>query len=102
MQTYPIPPPHVRNSTLGSWTKLCPERVLGGSSPVQAILRHSMTVCRGGGRREWFHAHAVAGAHPCSLNDRWVGRLPLHQHAAAWAPVCTGHRNPRTVFPAPL
>ena len=31
--------------TLGSWMKLCPLRQLGGSSPVQTCLRHSMIVC---------------------------------------------------------
>ena len=32
--------------TLGSWMNDWPERVLGGSSPVVACLRHSMIVCR--------------------------------------------------------
>ena len=36
---------NVPRPTLGSCTKLCPERVFGGSSPVQACLRHSMMVC---------------------------------------------------------
>ena len=31
--------------------KLWPERVLGGSSPVHAIFRHSMTVCSAAQRR---------------------------------------------------
>lgn len=32
--------------TLGSWTKVWPERELGGSSPVQESFRHSMIVCK--------------------------------------------------------
>ena len=32
-------------NTFGSWMKLCPFLVLGGSSPVQACLRHSIMVC---------------------------------------------------------
>jgi hypothetical protein len=31
--------------TFGSWMKLCPDLVFGGSSPVVACLRHSMIVC---------------------------------------------------------
>lgn len=34
-----------RQLTFGSWMKPWPDLVLGGSSPVQACLRHSMMVC---------------------------------------------------------
>ncbi len=42
---------------LGSWMKFCPDRVLGGSSPVQACLRHSMMVCAEG--NHCGHGHAA-------------------------------------------
>lgn len=35
-----------QNITFGSWTKVWPERELGGSSPVHDSLRHSMIVCK--------------------------------------------------------
>lgn len=43
--------PRETGLTLGSWMKLWPERVLGGSSPVVACFRHSIIVC-GGKRKE--------------------------------------------------
>lgn len=56
----------------GSWMKDCPERVLGGSSPVHACLRHSITVCgrghtlRGHGKAQWHDP----GINLCSVNYR--------------------------------
>mmetsp|Transcript_4032 Transcript_4032/g.16467 ORF Transcript_4032/g.16467 Transcript_4032/m.16467 type:complete len:236 (+) Transcript_4032:4292-4999(+) len=34
----------VTSATFGSWMKACPARALGGSSPVVAIFKHSITV----------------------------------------------------------
>jgi len=36
-----------RRTTFGSWMKLWPDRVFGGSSPVVTCFRHSMIVCSG-------------------------------------------------------
>jgi hypothetical protein len=45
LSTRPRPTgPHAAAPALGSCTKLCPCRVLGGSSPVVALRRHSMMV----------------------------------------------------------
>ena len=35
------------SGTLGSWMNPWPDRTFGGSSPVQACFKHSMTVCGG-------------------------------------------------------
>lgn len=95
---YMAMPPHCRLA-LGSWMKLWPERVLGGSSPVHAIFRHSITVCGRASRRGRISIQG-AGKHAVwqALNHGLAGRkggMPggeerISVHASGMHAVCGG------------
>jgi hypothetical protein len=94
----------------------CPARALGGSSPVVAILRHSITVCRaargGAERAGWADSASGEGrtreARERGEGGREGGRAGRRREGAfAWgaqirnsSPSRGGAR--RTVFPAPF
>lgn len=72
--------------TLGSCTKPCPCRVLGGSSPVVALRRHSMIVCR-------LARRAQASLGRCLKGDVTVWPRGLHGSSSLLIPLAPATRQ---------
>lgn len=88
--------------TFGSCTKLCPDLVLGGISPVHACFRHSMMVCN------W---NQVQMSYACVQGGegRRAACMPCRGIIACCSQAPHGARQPLsdpvaglTVLPAPL